>query len=255
MGVRNGPSGARLTIDMAITTSTERIAMPDGGTMDAYVAIPESGRGPGMLVLMEIFGVGDYIREATERLAKLGYVALAPDLYRRIRPGAEFGEGEEALQEAFATSQQLDHEGATEDAIVALDALRARDDVEPRTGVTGFCLGGSLAFGVACAAEPDALVAYYGSTIPGRLTDAERIGCPALFHWGGQDPYIPREQAERVRALAADRDGWECHIHPDGGHAFDNWDNPRFHQPEPAARAWEQTRAFLARALPVDGRG
>ncbi|HLI60685.1 MAG TPA: dienelactone hydrolase family protein, partial [Solirubrobacteraceae bacterium] len=56
---------------------------------------------PGMLVLMEIFGVGDYIREATERLAKLGYVALAPDLYRRIRPRAEFGEGEEALQEGF----------------------------------------------------------------------------------------------------------------------------------------------------------
>jgi carboxymethylenebutenolidase len=236
---------------MAISTRTETIAMPDGGTMDAHLAVPESGRGPGMLVLMEIFGVGDYIREVTERLAGIGYVAIAPDLYRRIRPHAEFGKGDQALQEAFATSQQLDHEGAIADATVALDALRAAPEVGGSAGVIGFCLGGSLAFGVARAADPAALVAYYGSTIPGSLDDADQISCPALFHFGGQDPYIPREHAERVSAVAAGRDGWECHIQADGGHAFDNWDNPMFHQPEPAARAWDLTRAFLARALPA----
>lgn len=236
---------------MVIASQIETITMADGGTMDAYVAVPESGRGPGMLVLMEIFGVGDYIREATDRLAKLGYVAIAPDLYRRIRPKAEFGEGDQALQEAFATSQQLDHEGAIADAIVALDALRARPDVEAGAGVIGFCLGGTLAFGVACAAEPNALVAYYGSGIPELLDDADQISCPALFQFGAQDPYIPRQQAERVCAVAAGRDGWECHIDADGGHAFDNWDNPMFHQPEPAARAWKLTRTFLARTVPV----
>src|SRR5579875_1589170 len=115
---------------MAISTRTETIAMPGGGTMDAYLAVPESGRGPGMLVLMEIFGVGDYIREVTERLAGIGYVALAPDLYRRIRPHAEFGKGDEAMQEAFSTAQELDDEGAVADAIVALDALRDRPDVD-----------------------------------------------------------------------------------------------------------------------------
>jgi carboxymethylenebutenolidase len=239
---------------MAISTQTETIAMADGGTMQAYVAGPESGRGPGMLVLMEVFGVGDYIREATERLAGLGYVAIAPDLYRRIRPQAEFGKGDQALREAFATSQQLDHEGAIADTIVALDALRARPDIEASAGVIGFCLGGTLAFRVACAAEPNALVAYYGSMIPEMLDDADQISCPALFHFGGQDPYIPFEQAERVGAVAAGRDGWECHIQADGGHAFDNWDNPRFHQPQPAARAWKLTREFLAQTLPVGHR-
>lgn len=236
---------------MAIRTRTETVAMPGSGTMDAYLAVPESGGGPGMLVLMEIFGVGDYIREVTERLAGIGYVAMAPDLYRRIRPKAEFGKGDQALQQAFATSQQLDHEGAVADARVALAALRAAPEVEANTGVIGFCLGGSLAFGVARADEPDALVAYYGSTIPESLDDADQISCPALFHFGGQDPYIPREQAERVSAVAASREGWECHIDADGGHAFDNWDNPMFHQREPAARAWDLTRAFLARTLPV----
>jgi carboxymethylenebutenolidase len=236
---------------MAISTRTETIAMPNDGTMDAYLAVPASGRGPGMLVLMEIFGVGDYIREVTERLAGIGYVAIAPDLYRRIRPKAEFGKGDQALQEAFATSQQLDHAGAIADAVVALDALRAAAEVEASAGVIGFCLGGTLAYGVARAADPAALVAYYGSTIPESLGDADQIACPALFHFGGQDPYIPREQAERVSAVAASREDWECHIHADGGHAFDNWDNPMFHQPDPAARAWDLTRAFLARTLPV----
>jgi carboxymethylenebutenolidase len=236
---------------MAISTRTEVVAMPDGGTMDAHLAVPAAGRGPGMLVLMEIFGVGDYIREVTERLAGIGYVAIAPDLYRRIRPKAEFGKGDQALQEAFATSQQLDHEGAVADAIVAMDALRAVPEVEASVGVIGFCLGGSLAFGVARAAEPDVLVAYYGSTIPESLDEADQITCPALFHFGGQDPYIPRAQAERVSAVAASREGWECHIDADGGHAFDNWDNPMFHQPEPAARAWALTRTFLAKTLPV----
>jgi carboxymethylenebutenolidase len=236
---------------MGTAAQTETITIADGGTMDAYVAVPESGRGPGMLVLMEIFGVGDYIREAADRLAKLGYVALAPDLYRRIRPAAEFGKGDQALREAFATAQQLDVEGAISDAIVALDALRARWDVEASVGVIGFCLGGTLAFGVACAAEPDALVAYYGSGIPELLDDADQITCPALFHFGGQDPYITREQAERVCAIAAGRASWECHIDADGGHAFDNWDNPMFHQPEPAARAWKLTRTFLARTVPI----
>src|SRR5581483_3261557 len=75
---------------MSTTTRSERIPMPDGGEMGAYIALPESGRGPGILVLMEIFGVGSYIRRAAERLSELGYVALAPDLYRRTDPGAEF---------------------------------------------------------------------------------------------------------------------------------------------------------------------
>ena len=236
---------------MAIATRTETIQMPDGGAMDAYVAIPEAGGGPGVLVLMEVFGVGRYIRGATDRLAEHGYVAIAPDLYRRTRPGVRFGQGQDALQEAMAAAGELDAPGAIEDAIVALAALRALPEVRGGTGVLGFCLGGTLAFGVAIGADPDALVAYYGSGIPEMLGDADSITCPALLHFGAQDPYIPSEQSQGIAEMAASRPGWEVRIQPDGGHAFDNWDNPMFHQPEPAARAWELTAAFLARTLPA----
>src|SRR5689334_15161638 len=131
---------------MPTRTRTEHIAMPDGGEMSAYVALPARGRGPGMLVLMEIFGVGPYIRRAAERLAELGYVALATDLYRRTAPAAEFPHDQEGLERAFRASGQLDQEGAVEDSLVALEHLRTLPEIQPAVGVLGFCLGGSLAY-------------------------------------------------------------------------------------------------------------
>lgn len=225
--------------------------MPDGGEMDAYVSLPESGAGPGMLVLMEVFGVGVYIREAADRLAGLGYVALAPDLYRRTRPGAEFAHDDAGLSEAMTAVGDLDVPGAVEDSIVALEHLRRLPQTGAAAGVLGFCLGGTLAFAVAQGADPATTVSYYGSGVAGMIDDGASIAGPVLFQFGGEDAYIPREQAELVAAAADARAGWECHIHDDGGHAFDNWDAPRFSRPEPAQRAWAQTADFLARTLPT----
>jgi carboxymethylenebutenolidase len=236
---------------MAVETRTDTIPMPDGGEMGAFVALPEAGRGPGLLVLMEIFGVGTYIRRAAERLAELGYVALAPDLYRRTNPGLALGHDQESLPVAFEAVTKLDIAGAVEDSIVALRHLRGLPEVDGRAGVLGFCLGGSLAFSVAAEGDPAVAVSYYGSTVADSLGERERIGCPMQFHFGAQDPYIPLEQAELVAAAAARRPDWECHIQPDAGHAFDNHDSDQFHRPEAAARAWERTAEFLARELPT----
>jgi carboxymethylenebutenolidase len=227
------------------------VSTPDGD-LDAHVVLPESGSGPGIVVLQEIFGVGGYIKEAAERLAGIGYVALAPDLYWRIEPGIAIDHTEEGLGQAFQTAQRFDHALAVKDSIVALVALRGLPEVTGgRAGVLGFCLGGTLAFEVAIDADPDVAVCYYGSGIAGLLDQTDRIRCPVLFHYGGQDQYIPLEHAERVAECAASTDAMECHIHRDAGHAFDNHDAPMFHQPEPAAQAWEITRKFLARTLPA----
>jgi carboxymethylenebutenolidase len=238
---------------VALTTRTETIAMPGGGSMDAFVVLPEAGSGPGVLVLMEIFGVGPYIRRACERLAELGYVAMAPDLYRRIAPGLELAHDDAGMAEAMETVQRLDGEGAVADAVVALGALRALPEVGEGApvGAVGFCLGGRLAFGLGAAGSPDAIVCYYGSGIADTLDSAGAISCPALFHFGGEDQFIPRADAERVAEAVAQRPDWEIAIQGDGGHAFDNHEAPRFHRPEAAARAWELTRDFLARRLPL----
>src|SRR4051812_25985862 len=88
------------------------IEMPGGGEMGAYLALPESGSGPGVLVLMEIFGVGPYIRRACERLAELGYVAMAPDLYHRIDPGVQIDHDEAGIAEAMQKAQGLEYYGS-----------------------------------------------------------------------------------------------------------------------------------------------
>ncbi len=224
--------------------------MDGGGQMGGHLSLPESGEGPGIVVLMEIFGVGSYIRRATERLAELGYVALAPDLYRRIAPGLELEHDQDGLKQAFEAVQRLDQPGAVEDSVAALQALRERPEVGGRpVGVLGFCLGGGLAYEVAVASDPVAAVCYYGSSIPERLDQADRINCPVLFHFGAEDQYIPLQDAERVCAVAERHEGWECHIQPDGGHAFDNHESEMFSRPKPAARAWDITTAFLRRNL------
>src|SRR4051795_13747590 len=190
-----------------MSSRTETLAMPDGGSMDAFVVVPSAGSGPGVLVLMEIFGVGPYIRRACERLAELGYVAMAPDLYRRLSPGLELPHDEQGVAEAMQTVQELDGEGAVADAAVALEALRGLPEVGAGRPVAavGFCLGGRLAFGLGAAANPDAIVCYYGSGIADSLGDADAIACPALFHFGGEDQFIPRSDAEKVAAVVETR--------------------------------------------------
>jgi carboxymethylenebutenolidase len=236
---------------MAISTRTEIIPTPDGGEMQAYVALPEAGRGPGLVVLMEIFGVGSYIRRAAERLAELGYVGLAPDLYRRTQPGLELEHDQEGMQTAFGAVSRLDLAGAVEDSVTALEHLRTLPEVDGPVGVLGFCLGGTLAFGVAAQGDPAVAVSYYGSGVADSLGQGDQISCPVLFHFGGADQFIPAEQIELVAAASGQRPEWECHVHADAGHAFDNHDSEMFHQPEPAARAWEQTSEFLGRKLPT----
>jgi carboxymethylenebutenolidase len=226
--------------------TTVDIPTPDG-TLDGYLALPESGAGPGLIVLQEIFGVGDYIKGAADRLAELGYVALAPDLYWRIEPGAT----PEDLDEAMQFAQQMDHAKAIDDSIAAMNALRERSEVtNQNVGVLGFCLGGTLAFGVAAKGDPEAAVCYYGSGIADMLGEANAIACPVLFHFGGADQFIPRARIDRVAEFAQDQPTMECHIQEGAGHAFDN-PSPMFHNPDAAARAWEITREFLARALPL----
>jgi carboxymethylenebutenolidase len=227
-------------------TNTLEIPTPDG-TLDGYLALPELGTGPGMIVLQEIFGVGDYIKGAADRLAQLGYVAFAPDLYWRIEPHAT----PEDLDEAMRFAQQLDHGKAVQDATAALDILRGRPEVSGgKAGVLGFCLGGTLAWGVAAHGDPETAVSYYGSGVADMLGEAETITCPLLLHFGGADQFIPRERVDRVAEFAQTRPNLECHIQEGAGHAFDN-PSPMFHNPDAAARAWEITREFLARTLPL----
>ncbi len=226
----------------------ERVSPPDG-PFDLTVWLPEAGHGPGVLVIQEIYGVGDYIRAVAEDLAALGYVVAAPDLFWRIKPGYQAGHDEQGLKESLDLVSRFDVERGVDDAAAAFGHLAALPEVEGGVAVVGFCLGGSIAYFLAARIPADAVVSFYGSAVPGSTGLLGRISAPIQFHFGGSDPYIPRDQVARVEEAVRARSNAEIHVEEDVGHAFHNSKAPMFHQPEPAARAWRHAADFLARHL------
>ena len=233
-------------------TRNETITAADGsGTFNGFVTLPSGGSGPGLLVIHEIFGVNDYIRDVGARLAELGYVTMAPDLFWRQEPNVALPNDESSMAKGMQLGQGFDPAKGGEDLGTALAHLRSLSEVAGGAGILGFCFGGTMAFLCAAAHEPDVAVSYYGSGVASMLGMAEQVTCPILFHFGGADPFLPLEQAQQVEAAFAGRDDAEVHIHEGAGHAFDNSFSTMFHQPEAAAAAWEQTGAFLRRHLPA----
>ncbi len=218
------------------------------GDLPAHVWRPESGSGPGILLLQEIFGISDYIVRRAEDLAKLGYVVLAPEIYWRIG-ASRVDNGPDALGEAFELAQRVDWDSAVSDGAAALAALRELTGVTGGVAVVGFCFGGGLGFNVAAVSDPDALVSYYGSSLPGLLELAPQVTSPSLHHFGLADSYIDNESVDRIRSVLTQRPDVTFETYPGADHAFDNPDFAMFHA-EASALAWERTVSFLDARLP-----
>jgi len=233
-----------------MASRVESVQTPDG-SFDLPVWLPEGGTGPGLLLIQEIYGVSDYIQAVAGDLAGLGYVVAAPDLFWRLKPGHLAAHDQEGLAESLDLVSRFDFGRGVADSAVALRALTALPEVAGGTGVIGFCLGGSIAYFLAAQAELDAAVSFYGSAVHDNLGLLAQIEGPLQLHYGGNDPYIPREQVRRVEIAVTGRPNAEIHVEEDAGHAFHNRMAPMFHVPEPAARAWQHTEEFLQRHLPV----
>ena len=215
-----------------------------------HVWAPESGGGPAVLVLQEIFGVGPYIRAVAERLAAAGYVVGAPDVFWRFAPGWEAGHDEAGLQQSIEAVGNLDFPVAIADCVAATEVLAGLDGVTGRPAVIGFCLGGTLAWAVAAADDPSVCISYYGSGVPSMLGMMDQVSCPTLFHFGNADAYIPNEGVDAVGAALAGREGFVLNVE-NAGHAFDNHESDMFYDEAAARAAWSKTMAFLAEHHPA----
>lgn len=236
---------------MPITSRVGHIRLAEGGELPFFLATPAGGSGPGLVLFQEIFGLNEHIRHRAERLAGLGYVTLAPDLYWRLGQGMAVDEaGDGALERAFGLVSRLDMTLAVDDGRAALGHLRRLPGIRGGAGVFGYCLGGMVAYQVAAFDSPDIAVLYYPSGMHDRLDLVPQIGCPVLFEFGDADEYLPGDLPGRVSELLGGRPDAEVRVQHGANHAFDNERSARFHDPRAAAAAWAQARDFLARTFP-----
>jgi carboxymethylenebutenolidase len=232
-------------VNDTIEIRTERIALETAdGPMHAYVARPRGDQPcPGIVVFQEAYGVNAHIREVTERLARLGFVAIAPELFHRTAGGFESAYGD------FAAVRP--HYEAVSPAGIADDARAAHrwleEHADPlRTAIIGFCMGGRAAY-VANAHLPfKAAIAFYGGGIAPDLLDlAAEQHAPILMFWGGKDTNIPPEKYRGIAdALTAASIPHEQVVFSQAGHGF-FCDARESYDAGAAAQAWELTKAFL----------
>ena len=210
------------------------------GLVRAWRADPSGPSHGAVVVLQEIFGVNPHIRSVTERLAAEGFVALAPSLFDPVEPGIELGYGETETQRGVDLRNRVGFERA-------VDVVEAASDLLPaeglRTGVVGFCWGGSVAF-LANTRLGLPAVSYYGARSVPFLDEPARA--PLMFHFGARDKSIPPGDIElhRTRQPAA-----KIFVYEDADHAFNrDVDNSHYHAAS-ATQAWQRTLDFLAENL------
>ncbi|MFI6098486.1 dienelactone hydrolase family protein [Lentzea sp. NPDC051213] len=215
--------------------------------MPLPVWLPESGSGPGIVLIQEIFGLDAYLRGIAEKLAALGYVVAVPELFHRFQPGWVGEHDEAGIAKSMEVAGKLDLPLAAADVVASVAYLRGLPEVTGGVGVLGFCLGGTLAYAVAVESDPDTSVSFYGSGVPDQIGTLDQVSCPILFHFGTEDAFITGYQ--KVADAVAEHEGAEINLAP-AGHAFLNHLAPWYDETA-ADQAWDLTANFLKRTLPA----
>ena len=192
----------------------------DGGEFDAYLALPASGQGAGIVVLQEIFGVNKYIRSVADWYAAHGFVALCPDLFWRQQRGVELTDKGADWEKAFALYQGIDEAKAVADSAAAMEFLRAHPACTGRVGAVGFCMGGNLAYLLSARFRPDCAVGYYGVSVEKSLAEAKNLGSPLLLHIAGKDRFCPPEARTQIHQTLDPNPLATIHDYPEQDHAF-----------------------------------
>ncbi len=191
------------------------------GKFGAYLAQPTTNKGPGVVVIQEIFGVNAVMRAICDGLAEQGYFALAPDLFWRIEPNIQLTDQSEAeWKRAFELYQKFNVEAGVKDIQTSITHLRGVPGAGPKVGAVGYCLGGLLAYLTAARTNVDAAVGYYGVGIETHLAEKDKIKKPLLLHIAAKDQFVtPAAQAQIVDALK-DHAQATTHVYPNVDHAF-----------------------------------
>jgi carboxymethylenebutenolidase len=197
------------------------IRAADGGGFSGYLATPKSGKGPGILVIQEIFGVNKVMRDIADGFAAQGYAALCPDLFWRQEPGIQITDRtKEEWARAFQLYQGFDEAKGVDDLKATLAHLRKLPACTGKVGAVGYCLGGKLAYLMATRSDVECSVGYYGVGIDKALDEAGKIARPLMLHIAEQDEYCPPAAQQAIKAALGKNARVTIHSYPGVDHAF-----------------------------------
>lgn len=227
---------------------TEVIILTPDGEMPAFLAVPvENSPKPAVIVLMEAFGLTQHIKDVASRIAKEGYLAIAPDLYYRELPNNKFGYDE--VESAKSMMYGLDfRKTLTEDIKATLDYLKLRADVDSdRIGVTGFCFGGSMTFYTATQFSSEIAIAapFYSVVLDEWLEAVRDITVPIYLFFGGADPFIPIDRIKQIDSRFQELGkNYRLKIYEKADHGFFCQERSSYNRLA-AEDSWEEFRGFM----------
>lgn len=224
--------------------SIEIQAIDGSGSFAAYRADPQGTPRGAIVVIQEIFGVNEGIRRKCDHFASLGYLAFAPDLFWRLQPGIKLDPDVEAeFKQALDWMGKFDQDKGVADIEATIRA--ARDASGGKVGVTGYCLGGRLAFMTAARTDSDASVGYYAVGVDGLLGEKHAIANPLMLHIAGEDGFVPAATQKAMHEGLDDHPKVTLHDYPGEDHGFATEMGKR--RSEAAAQlADSRTEAFFA---------
>ena len=195
-------SDTALQTNPFVQASSVTIQTLDGsGIFDGLYTTPQGGRGQGIVLIQEIFGVNDFIRDTAKMLASAGFTVLAPDLFWRLERNVELDASNEAdFAKALDLMGQFDIDQGIEDLKASVAHLRSLNECEGDVGCVGYCLGGRLAYLLATRSDVSASVGYYGVTIPDYMDEAGNITKPLLLHVAEEDGFVSKDEQAALHA-------------------------------------------------------
>lgn len=234
-----------------MSKNTLSLTAKDGGNFTAYIARPdgEKAAAPAVIVIQEIFGINQELRDKCDDLAAQGYLAICPDLFWRIEPGIELVDSEpDQLQRAFDLFGQFDVEQGVADLMATLEQVRALPECNGKVGAVGYCLGGKLAYLMATESDIDASVSYYGVGLGDMLDKAPQIKAPFMLHIAGDDAFTPPEEQDKIQRALDENPKASVYHYAGMEHAFARGNGMHYNE-DAASIANRRTADLLASAL------
>lgn len=209
--------------------------------MNAYLADDDAGHRPSLVLIQEIFGVNSHIRGVADDYASEGFRVIAPALFDRVQSHLELGYDAADTARGLEVRMKIGIETMMKD-VAAAASYAGQTSSGAKTGVVGYCLGGTLAWLAATRINVDAAVCYYG----GRIAEhaGEQPQCPVMMHFGALDQHIPPSEIDKIRRAHPDI---PIFIY-DAGHGF-NCEQRKDYEPKSASLARQRTLEFLREHL------